>query len=207
MTPALLHPRRHAVAIEPPPSTLSRAVRALLLTLAALFGVGCSEQSATTAEIVGDRSAPTVTVRPVTGVPDSTLAFTVDARDDLGLKTIQVRVTGGISKAFDTTFTSAVTNVSLPLSYFVSRNVPLGTTVLAIASATDGALNTSKPDTLRLTVGNITPPRAEITGPAPGTLFVIGKSGSATRRPARTSSPTPRCSWRRFATRSRSSTR
>lgn len=177
MTPALYHPRHDGRAAAPRRSTLRRVVEALAATLALLFGIGCSEQSAATSPILGDRAAPVVALHAATGGPDSTLAFTVDARDDLGLKTIQVRLSGGIARAFDTTFTSAVTNITVPLSYFVSRGVPVGTSVLAVATATDGALNTSKPDTLRLTVGNVTPPRVEVTGPAPGTLFVIGKSG------------------------------
>jgi hypothetical protein len=154
-----------------------RALQALLSALAVLFGLACSEQSASTTEFVGDRNAPVVALRPLSGVADSSLAFTVDARDDLGLKAVHVRLTGGVSRAFDTTFTSAVTTISLPLTYIVSRGVPTGTTVLVIATATDGAANAATPDTLRLTVGNIAPPRVDITGPAPGTLFVIGKSG------------------------------
>jgi len=176
MTPALYHPRHLVQPAGPRRSTLRRAFEALLATIALLFGVGCSEQNASTAEIIGDRTAPVVALHAVPGA-DTSLSFAVDARDDLGLKTVQVRLSGGVTRAFDTTFTSAVTNVTLPLSYFVSRGVPVGTTVLAVASATDGALNTSKPDTLRLTVGNVTPPKAEITGPVTGTLFVIGKSG------------------------------
>ncbi|MBV9881124.1 MAG: hypothetical protein JO180_11540 [Gemmatirosa sp.] len=158
-------------------STFGRAFRALGAVLALLFLGACGDQPGSVAGLVGDRSAPVVLVKSQASAGDTLLSFAVDARDDLGLKTIHVRLAGGVARAFDTTFTSAVTTVSLPYAVGVSRSVPAGTTVNVVATAVDGAGNASPPDTLVLTVGNVAPPKVELTGPAPGTLFVVGKSG------------------------------
>src|SRR5438067_1918989 len=159
--------RIHSVHDE---SRIFRMFRALGAVLALLLLGACSgEQPTSVASIIGDTAPPVVDVR-TSAAADSGLSFIVDARDDLGLKTVHVHIVGGVTRAFDTTFTSAVTNVSLPYSITVPRSVPVGTIVLAIADAVDGASNASKPDTLRLTVGNVTPPKVSITGPTPGTL-------------------------------------
>jgi hypothetical protein len=170
-----------ALRLHPPAgeSLVMRSLRALGAVLALLFLGACGgDQSSSVAGLVGDRTAPVVTVlKSATTPADTVLSFSVDARDDLGLKTIHVRVVGPVSAAFDTTFTSAVTTVTLPYSVVVKRSVPVGSLVRVIADAVDGAANASAPDTLSLAVGNVTPPKVSITGPAPGTLFVVGKSG------------------------------
>jgi hypothetical protein len=160
-----------------PESRWLRTFRALGAVLGLLFLGACGETPTSIASIVGDRNPPVVAVRKSTPPGDSVLSFTVDARDDLGLKTIRVRLVGGVSGSLDTTFTSAVTTVTIPYNVLVARSVPIGTTVLAIGSAVDGAANESRPDTLSLVVGNVAPPKVVITGPDAGTLFVVGKSG------------------------------
>lgn len=107
---------------------------------------------------------------------DTVLAFSADARDNLGLKTIHVTVSGGVAFTFDTTFTSAVTSTTLPFTLSVPRSVPAGTSVTVIGFATDGAGNRSLTDTLRLTVGNLVPADTRIISPASGTIAVVGKS-------------------------------
>ena len=168
-------------------SLFARTFRALGAVLALLFLGACGEQPTDVADTIGDNTAPVVSLQKSTAAaPDSVLSFSLNARDNLGLKTVHVRLVGGVSKAFDTTFTSAVTTVTLPYDVTVAKSVPIGTVVTVIADAVDGAQNASKPDTLQLAVGNVTPPKVVITGPAPGTLFVVGKSGvlsfSATSR-------------------------
>src|SRR5689334_22074985 len=91
-----------------------RTLRALAAVLGALVLGACGEQPTSIAPVVGDRKAPAVAVNKAAATADTILAFAVDARDDLGLKTVHVRLVGGVSGVFDTTFTSAVTNVSLP---------------------------------------------------------------------------------------------
>ena len=87
-----------------------------------------------------------------------------------------MNVSGGLTFAFDTTFTSANTDASIPFLVSVSRSVPRGTPVVVTASAVDGALNRSAVDTLRLTIGNVPPATVHFTSPASGTLAVVGKS-------------------------------
>jgi hypothetical protein len=171
--PNTLHVHAHPTA----ESRLFRSWRAFAAALGLLFLGACGDQPTSIATVVGDRAAPVVTIAPAKAAPDTVLSFDVNARDDLGLKTVRVRLSGGLSRAIDTTFTTSLTTVTLPFSVTVPRSVPIGTIVLVVAEAVDGATNTSKPDTLRLMVGNVTPPKVVLTGPPPGTLFVVGKSG------------------------------
>jgi len=52
------------------------------------------------------------TLAPITGGPDSLLAFDAHVTDNLGILTVQVTVSGGVTGAFDTTFTSANTDIA-----------------------------------------------------------------------------------------------
>lgn len=151
---------------------------ALLLFCAAVVSA-CSDSTASDA--LADKSAPTVnlispTASALRSLPDTTLSFSVQIKDNLGIKSVHVALTGGHVARFDTTFTSAVTDIVLPLEFITSRSVPPGTPVTVVATATDGAGNRSVPDTIRLTVGNVPPAVVRITSPASGTVAVVGKS-------------------------------
>ena len=124
----------------------------------------------------GDANPPALDLAGKVSGSDTVLSFSADARDNLGLKTIHVSVAGGVTFTFDTTFTSAVTTITIPFALSVPRSVPTGTTVTVVGFATDGSGNRSVADTLRLTVGNLVPPDARITSPANGTIAVVGKS-------------------------------
>ncbi|MBA3657322.1 MAG: hypothetical protein H0W69_08215, partial [Gemmatimonadaceae bacterium] len=146
---------------------------------AVLLAAACGESTANDA--LADRAAPSVdlvgpTTAAAASLPDTTLSFSVHVKDNLGIKSIHVDLTGGHVAKFDTTFTSAITDITLPLTFTTLRSVPPGTPVTVIASATDGAGNKSKTDTLRLTIGNVPPAEVKITSPANGTLAVVGKS-------------------------------
>jgi hypothetical protein len=149
--------------------------RSLLLaaTVAAVLSCGDSLTDAT----LSDANPPRLDLEGVASGVDTVLSFSAEARDNLGLKTIQVRVTGGVSFTFDTTFTSAVTSTSIPFTLGVPRSVPAGTSVTVIGFATDGSGNRSPTDTLRLAVGNIAPPSVRVTSPLPpDTVAIAGKS-------------------------------
>lgn len=153
----------------------------VLASSVALLVAACGDSTANNA--FDDGSAPTVTLAKssasvaVSGKAlDTTLSFSVRAQDNLGLKSIHIDLSGGHVAVFDTTFTSAVTDITLPLTYFTVRSVPPGTPVLVVASATDGAGNRSRPDTLRLTIGNVPAADVKVTSPASGTAAVVGKS-------------------------------
>jgi hypothetical protein len=123
-----------------------------------------------------DRIPPTLTLTAVGGQADTVIAFTTDAKDNLGLKTIHVRATGAVGFVYDTVFTSAVTNIQLPFKLFSSRSVPPGTPVIVTATAVDGAGNSSGVDTLILATGNVPPPEVKILSPFSGSSAVLGKS-------------------------------
>ncbi len=146
------------------------------LVLVAGFGLlqACSDAGTTSAN--GDTSAPTVKLSAAGATADSLVAFSVAVNDNLGIKTIHVGVSGGLSKSFDTTFTTANTSVLIPFSLLAPKGVAKGTPVVVIASAVDGAGNKSNVDTLNLTVGNLAPPLVVVTSPAAGTNAVLGKS-------------------------------
>jgi hypothetical protein len=153
----------------------ARAIAAAAATLLVFVAAACSE-SATSTNMLADKSPPAVTLSRGGSTVDTVIAFQVDAKDNLGIKTISVNVSGGLSLSFDTTFTSAHTDASIPFSVSVPRSVPRGTPVVVTASAVDGALNRSSVDTLKLTVGNVPPADVHFTSPASGTVAVVGKS-------------------------------
>jgi hypothetical protein len=139
------------------------------------FGVAACNDS-TSIDPQRDRIAPTLTLTAVGGQADTVIAFTTDAKDNLGLKTIHVQAVGAVGFIYDTVFTSAVTNIQLPFKLFSSRSVPPGTPVTVTATAVDGAGNTSGVDTLILATGNVPPPEVKILSPFSGSSAVIGKS-------------------------------
>jgi len=159
----------HARAVTP-----GRAGR--LVGLAALVVAGaCVEGNGPGGGVIADTTPPVVTVSAAAPSSDSVVAFNVVATDNLGLLDVRVNVSGpGISGTFDTTFSSAVTSVTLPYSVPVPSTVPPGTTVTVIASAIDGAHNVSKPDTAFIGTGNQSPSVAIITNPKASDTAVVG---------------------------------
>jgi hypothetical protein len=123
-----------------------------------------------------DRVPPTLSLTGIGGQADTVIAFSTDAKDNLGLKTIHVQAIGAVGFVFDTVFTSAVTDIRLPFTLFSSRSVPPGTPVTITAFAVDGAGNSSGVDTLRLATGNIPPPDVKVLSPFSGSSAVVGKS-------------------------------
>ena len=123
-----------------------------------------------------DRIPPTLSLTPLTGRPDTVIAFSTEAKDNLGLKTIHVQAIGAVGFVYDTVFTSAVTDIQLPFTLFANRTVPPGTPVTITATAYDGAGNSSGVDTLRMATGNLPPPDVRVLSPFSGSSAVVGKS-------------------------------
>src|SRR5687768_6855342 len=143
---------------------LGRGVKyATTLALFALALGACNDP--TSSDNLRDRVPPQVTLTAATGRADTVIAFTTTATDKLGLKTIRVQAIGAVGLAYDTTFTSAVTNFQLPFTLFSSRSVPPGTPVTITATAIDGAGNASAIDTLIMATGNVPPPEVRIISP------------------------------------------
>jgi YVTN family beta-propeller protein len=139
-----------------------------------LVVVACNDTTAGNGTM--DRTPPTMTLTPITGGADTVIAFSAQAKDNLGLRTIHVQAIGAVGVVFDTTFTSAVTDFTRPFTLFASRLVPPGTPVIITATAVDGAGNTSGVDTLRLATGNLPPPDVRVLSPFSGSSAVLGKS-------------------------------
>jgi hypothetical protein len=151
--------------------------RGLAVVATVMFvGGACSSDSSTATNTLADKSPPSVTLAAGSSSVDTVISFQVDAKDNLGLKKITVTVSGGLSLNYDTTFTTAHTDASIPFTVSVPRSIPRGTPVLVTAVALDGALNKSAVDTLKLTVGNVPPADVHFTSPASGTVAVVGKS-------------------------------
>lgn len=148
-----------------------------LAVVAALISLGVAACNDTTStDATRDRTPPTVTLTPGTGGADTVISFTTGAKDNLGLKSIHVQAIGAVGVVFDTVFTSAVTDISLPFTLFASRSVPPGTPVIITASAIDGAGNSSGVDSLRMATGNLPPPDVKVLSPFSGSSAVLGKS-------------------------------
>ncbi len=141
-----------------------------------LIAGACSSDGTTATNTVADKIPPSVNLSAAGSTVDTVIAFQLDAKDNLGLKTLTVNVSGGLSYSFDTTFTSAHTDASIPFTVSVPRSIPRGTPVVVTATALDGALNKSPVDTLKLTVGNVPPADVHFISPASGTVAVVGKS-------------------------------
>ena len=139
-----------------------------------LIIVACNDN--TSIDPLRDRVPPTLTLTPRTGLADTVIGFSTEAKDNLGLKTIHVRAVGAVGFTFDTVFTSAVTDVQLPFTLFANRTVPPGTPVTITAQAIDGAGNTSGVDTLIMATGNLPPPIVQVLSPFSGSSAVVGKS-------------------------------
>lgn len=156
-------------------TSATRALAAAAAMATVLVAGACAD-STSIGNTLADKSPPSVNLTTGGSSVDTLISFNVEAKDNLGIKTISVKVSGGLTYAFDTTFTSANTDASIPFLVSVPRSVPRGTPVLVVASAVDGALNKSPVDTLKLTVGNVPPAFVQFTSPASGTLAVVGKS-------------------------------
>jgi hypothetical protein len=146
------------------------------LALAAMVAVSCTDASTGPAGDRSDKNPPTVNLAKGGTTLDTLVAFQVEVKDDLGIKSIKVNVSGGVSFSYDTTFTSANTNAVVPFSVPVPRSVPIGTPIVVTSFALDGALNKSATDTLHLTVGDVAPAEVRVNSPVNGTIAVVGKS-------------------------------
>jgi hypothetical protein len=143
---------------------------------AALALASCRDATTSPGGGLSDKSPPTVHLAKGGTSADTVVSFQVEVKDNLGIKSVKVNVSGGLSMAFDTTFTTANTNAIVPFNVSVSRSIPKGTPIIVSAFALDGALNKSPSDTLHLTVGNVPPAEVRINSPANGTVAVVGKS-------------------------------
>ena len=158
------------------PAAAQGFARRVLVVLGAVVALGACNGDEVIDPPFRDTVKPAVALAKGTSQNDTSLALTVNATDNIGLKTIRVMLSGGVSAAYDTTFTSSVQAVSLALSVRVPSSAPIGSTVNIRAIAIDGAANQSDTARLVMTVGNLEPPQSVITSPAAGSPVVSGKA-------------------------------
>src|SRR4051812_7620971 len=158
-----------------PFGAIRRGFAVTVLAASVSLGVAACNES-TSIDPQRDRVPPTLTLTAVGGRADTVIAFSTQAKDNLGLKLIHVQAIGAVGFAFDTVFTSAVTDIALPFTLFANRTVPPGTPVTITATAIDGAGNTSGVDTLIMATGNLPPPQVQVLSPFSGSSAVVGKS-------------------------------
>ncbi|MEX2110979.1 MAG: hypothetical protein WD802_10270 [Gemmatimonadaceae bacterium] len=155
-------------------SALRRGVAYASAAVIISLAVGACNDS-TSSDGTRDRVPPRVTLTPG-GSAGSVVSFSTNATDNLGLKTVHVLATGAVSLDTTVTFSSAVTNFTLPSTLSASTAVPAGTPVIIIAEAIDGAGNSSGVDTLIMATGNLPPPEVRVISPFSGSSAVVGKS-------------------------------
>lgn len=122
-------------------STIGKGVAVAAIVLVA---AGCNE-AALSPGVQKDFVPPTVGIT-TGGNPDTVdisegLKFTVTAGDNLGLKNLSVTLEGGVIATIDSTFTSAVTSISVPIDVTFPAGSVAGGWVKITAQAVDGALN------------------------------------------------------------------
>lgn len=148
----------------------------VLVVLGAVAALGACNGDAVIDPPFRDTVKPAVALAKGTAQSDTTLVLSVNATDNIGLKTIKVTLSGGVAAAYDTTFTTSVQAATLALTIRVPSSAPLGSTVNIRAIAMDGAENWSDTARLVMTVGNLEPPQAVVTSPAAGSPVVSGKA-------------------------------
>ena len=154
--------------------TMLRTRGVALGALALLLGVAaCAEQQPSGS--LGDLDSPGLTLTPLDAPNDSSIAFTATAVDNLGIKSIRILISGGITGVIDTNFTVNQTRVTIPKTLLIPTTVQPGTAIVLIGTATDGARNVSAPDTLTLTVGGVAPPSVRIVSPTAADAAVVGR--------------------------------
>jgi hypothetical protein len=155
------------------PAATSRRV---LVVLGAVLALGACNGDEVIDPPFRDAVKPHVSLAKSTNQLDTALVMSVSATDNVGLKTIRVLISGGVSALYDTTFTSSIQAANLALTVRVPSSATIGSTVNVQAIAIDGATNVSDTARLVMTVGNLEPPQSVITSPAAGSPVVSGKA-------------------------------
>ncbi|MBD0324678.1 MAG: hypothetical protein ICV72_15030, partial [Aldersonia sp.] len=167
------NPRADAAARGTPRARLRRVSAFTALAVAAVLGASCTDMESIDPQ--RDNGNPSIDLTPSTA-PDSSIAFNVLAADQIGIKYVDITVTGGVTARFADTLRTTVTTFTRSYNVPVPPSVPPGTNVLVTAQATDGAGNRSAIDTLNMATGNVAAAGIVITSPMSGSQAVSGKS-------------------------------
>ena len=139
-----------------------------------LLGVAaCAEQQPSGQ--LGDLDSPSINLIAEAAPNDSSIAFRAQVADNLGIRSIQILVSGGITSVIDTLFTVNSTRYDIRYMLNIPTSIQPGTPIILIGTTTDGARNVSPPDTLMLTVGGVAPPSVQIVSPTSANAAVVGR--------------------------------
>ena len=119
--------------------------RTTLVCLGVGLSLGCNEQKLQQG-FQQDNVAPTVTIQKTAGDTlqlSGGIQFAVQATDNLGLKDLSITLTAGFAAQIDTTFTSAVTDITVGVDIPLPANSTAGGVIVIDASVTDGNDNTT----------------------------------------------------------------
>ena len=142
-----------------------------LSSLAAL--VSCNEQRLPSG-IVPDDIPPTASIESSVDTVDINqgLQFTVSTTDNVGLKTVNVVVTGAVVFSFDTTFTSPVLSYSKIFNITIAAGAAGGPITINL-TVTDGAGNDNSASRT-ISVFDPVPPTQVLLLPSSGAAFGAG---------------------------------
>ncbi len=147
-----------------------------LLVIGAVAALGACSGDEVIDPPFRDAISPRVVLAKGNDAGDSVLVMRLNATDNVGLKTVRVFLSGGVTASYDTTITTALQAINLGLTFRVPSSAPLGSTVNIRSVVIDGAGNASDTARLIMTVGNLEPPQVVITSPTAGSPVVSGKS-------------------------------
>ncbi|MBI3082368.1 MAG: hypothetical protein HYY94_05590, partial [Gemmatimonadetes bacterium] len=131
----------------PRPAAARSALRVGTALVVAGLLLACAEQRFRLG-FESDTAPPTVAIVKSAGDPidiqaTGKISFTVQASDNLGLKTIAISIRGGLLLDTTITFTSAVTSVSQVIDLPQGVNSTVGGTINITATVTDGNNNSA----------------------------------------------------------------
>ena len=125
-----------------------------------------------------DTQSPVITLTNTAGDTQDIaggLRFNVQANDNLGLKTIDLRFSGGLNGVLDTIFRTAVTNYNVARTLTFGANSGNGGNITIIGRATDGNGNFSE-DTITIFLSNVQALQITLISPTAGAVASQNRS-------------------------------
>ena len=155
---------------------VSRGTALLSVTALALAIYAC-ETSRRIGGIQPDVTSPVITLTNAAGDTQDIaggLRFTVQAVDNLGLKSVDLTFSGGLIAVLDTTFNTQVKTYTVARTLTFPSGSGAGGSIQIIGRATDGAGNFAE-DTITIFLSNVQALRVRLVLPSPGALASTGK--------------------------------
>src|SRR5712691_8944364 len=149
-----------------------------LLGIASLaLGIYACETSRRIGGVQPDITPPVISLTNTAGDTQDIaggLRFSVQAIDNLGLKSVDLTFSGGLISTLDTTFNSTVKNYSVGRTLTFSSSSGAGGLITIVGRASDGNGNSAE-DTLVIFLSNVQALRVVLVLPSPGALGSTGK--------------------------------